>query len=280
MGRVSMHAFGAAAAMAVAAAWALQPVHAEIRSAAAVRIPAGSYVPLYAVGVTDRDRRVKVDAFQMDARPVTNAEFLAFVRLHPEWRRSRIARLFADETYLRHWQDDLVLGEGAPAASPVVHVSWFAARAYLASVGKRLPTQHEWEFAASSRPRGLEELPGSAQEWIEDFNAALVTGESRADAALDRALFCGGAIGASDVFNYPAFMRYAFRSSLDGRYGLANLRFRGVIGTAGRTITPSPAAKPMAEPSIYSLDIGVVNQRGQRSTLGELRGRPLIATMV
>ena len=29
--------------------------------------------------------------------------------------------------------------------------------------------------------------------------------------------------------DYAAFMRYAFRSSLEARYGLSNLGFRGVV---------------------------------------------------
>jgi len=65
----------------------------------------------------------------------------------------------------------------------------------------------------------------------------LVTGESRADASLDRRFFCGsGAVGASDFEDYAAFMRYAFRSSLEARYDVGNLGFRGVIvrGAAGR----------------------------------------------
>ena len=42
------------------------------------------------------------------------------------------------------------LGPGAPAESPVVRVSWFAARAYAAWCGKRLPTTAEWERAAET----------------------------------------------------------------------------------------------------------------------------------
>ena len=39
--------------------------------------------------------------------------------------------------------------------------------------------------------------------------------------------FCGaGAQGARDVENYPAFMRYGFRSSLKADYCIHNLGFR------------------------------------------------------
>jgi len=183
-----------------------------------VHIPAGSYVPLYTppppAGKPAAPRaRVTVAAFDIDERAVTNAEYLAFVTAHPEWRRSRVRSLFADESYLRHWRGDLDMGESA-AASPVVYVSWFAARAYLAAVGKTLPTTDEWEYA-----RRVSARHGPTWEWTLDFNAAL-----------DSTLACGGsAASASNFTDYDAFMRYAMRSSLDARYTVGNLGFRGVI---------------------------------------------------
>src|SRR5262245_32260203 len=99
-----------------------------------VLIPAGSYAPL--LRMKDEPERVAVAAFWLDARPVTNAEFLEFVRANPKWRRSQISALFADRGYLGDWGGDLELGPNAPADSPVVRVSWFAARAYAKSQGK------------------------------------------------------------------------------------------------------------------------------------------------
>ena len=247
---------------------------AAATASAMVKVPAGSYVPLYAppaagqAGATHpRGRqRVSVAAFEMDARVVTNAEYLEFVRAHPEWRRSQVKPTFADAAYLRHWQGDLELGDRAAANGPVVNVSWFAARAYLRSQGKQLPTVDQWEYVAAAsetardasrdaafldrlrvwygRPTperlpavgttfhnvyGVEDLHSLIWEWTLDFNSALVTGESRADASLERSLFCGsGAVGAADFENYAAFMRYAFRGSLEARYAVSSLGFRGV----------------------------------------------------
>ena len=150
------------------------------------------------------------------------------------------------------------------ANGPVTNVSWFAARAYCKSRGKRLPSLDEWEFVARaseteidgrhdlqyqqkimewySRPAaeqlpavesteanywGLHGLHGVVWEMVNDFNTALVTGESRADAQLDKQLFCGaGAAASYDPGDYAAFMRYALRSSYDAAYTMSSLGFR------------------------------------------------------
>ncbi|MGI9310184.1 MAG: formylglycine-generating enzyme family protein [bacterium] len=228
------------------------------------RIPGGAFRPLYNDGAQSDNATDTIDVtpFYLDAETVTNAEFLAFARAHPKWRKSRIKALFADRNYFRHWRDDSTLGDGAPRSAPVVNVSWFAAKAYCRARRAALPTAAQWEYAAAasetdadasddpafiarllawySRPRGHQDgvgrfrnvhgvydLHGSVWEWVLDFNSALSSGESRADSARDRQLYCAaGVVGASTYVDYPSFLRYGYRSSLDGRYTHSELGFR------------------------------------------------------
>jgi sulfatase modifying factor 1 len=249
-------------------------------TAAMALIPAGEYAPL--IRMKDEPERVSVSAYWLDVRPVTNGEFLQFVRAHPQWRRSKVSPLFADRGYLADWADDLSLGPKAPAEAPVVRVSWFAARAYAKAQGKRLPSTAEWERTAAAgfttpngasepgfasavlawfgRPTpvplpaagsgranffGVRDLHGGVWEWVDDFNIAMTTGESRGDTGLERNLFCGaGAAGARDLTDYPAFMRTAVRSSLKANYTVPNVGFR-----CARSI-PAPDSTPQTGDAI------------------------------
>ena len=226
-----------------------------------VAIPAGTYRPLYG---RPSDPPARVAAFRLDRDPVTRGDFLAFVRDEPRWRRSAVRPLFADRAdYLADWRGDLDAGDASDLRRPVTGVSWFAARAYCAAQGKRLPSVAEWEYAAAasetrydaardgafvqhlvslyaSRPRplppvdgaaanayGVRGLHGLAWEWVADFNSVLVSDDSRGVGGRDHDLFCASAaIGAADPSNYPAFLRYAVRAGLTGRTTMTTLGFR------------------------------------------------------
>lgn len=274
-------------------------------------IPAGSYAPAYGKGAKART----VEAFFMDVAQVTNGQFLDFVTRHPEWRRSRIQRSLADPTYLSHWAGDLDLGSDRRRDAPVTHVSWFAARAYCAAHGRRLPTQDEWEFVARadatradaskdpafvqqllawySRPAisalddarstaanayGLRGLHGQVWEWVEDFNATVAGADSRSDGSPDPRLFCGaGSLLAADAGNYAAFMRYAFRSSLKGAYCVGTLGFR--CAKSAHATPQAAAPTPSAVATLDDLPGQWRSQDGSMVNLSSLRGTVRLLTM-
>jgi ergothioneine biosynthesis protein EgtB len=110
--------------------------------------------------------RVFVEAFEVASRPVTNSEYLDFVR---DGGYSR-AELWLSDGFAaragRGWSAPLYWEErdGARLAftlagmaplrpdEPVCHVSYYEADAFARWAGARLPTEAEWECAAAEAP--------------------------------------------------------------------------------------------------------------------------------
>jgi formylglycine-generating enzyme required for sulfatase activity len=226
-----------------------------------VALPGGTFASVLPADAEDAD--VVIAPYRLRSEPVTNAEFLAFVQAHPQWRRDRVARVFAEPRYLSNWQSADALGEAAQPQQPVTLVSWFAAQAFCESEGARLPTFSEWESAAAadatradaradsawrerilswySRPSneplaavggaanfyGVRDLHGLVWEWVDDFNALMVASDSRDQNDPDRLKFCGaGALNLRDRDNYAVLMRVAMLSALRASDTTVNLGFR------------------------------------------------------
>jgi len=232
-----------------------------------VSLPGGTFTSVLPADGKSAD--AVVAPFRLRVTPVTNAEFLAFVRAHPDWRRDRIAVIFAEQRYLSSWAAADALGADALADQPVTQVSWFAAEAFCESEGARLPTWYEWEFAAAAdetRPDArndpawrerilswyarpsteplvavggepnfyrVRDLHGLVWEWVDDFNALLVSADNRDQGDPDLLRFCGaGAITLQQRENYAVLMRIAMLSSLKAADTTVNLGFRCAIPSA------------------------------------------------
>ncbi len=227
-----------------------------------VRVPGGVFRS--ALPVAKGQYETKVAPFELQARPVTNAQFLSFVAAHPEWGREQVPAVLADREYLSHWAGARKLSNPPQGVQPVTRVSWFAAQAYCEAQGARLPGWYEWEFAAAAstttpdaraaaawrqeildwyakpasgdlaavgqRPAnvfGVKDLHGLVWEWVEDAGSLMAGEDSRAAGDPELAKFCGsGALTLEQKENYAVLMRIALLSSLRASDTTRSLGFR------------------------------------------------------
>jgi gamma-glutamyl hercynylcysteine S-oxide synthase len=216
-----------------------------------VTVPGGEFI----MGTDDRVRALDNERtahvmylpdFLIDTTPVTNAAFAEFVEdggyERPELWKSAGWEYIKEESIgaPKHWYqpephswwtERFGFDEPLNPAAPVVHVSWYEADAYARWAGKRLPTEAEWEKAASWDP-----LTGTKRlyPWGNDEPTA-------AHANLDQLSFSPAEVGAypagasaygalgmigdvwewtsSDLHAYPGFEAFPYREYSEVFFG-------------------------------------------------------------
>jgi iron(II)-dependent oxidoreductase len=222
-----------------------------------VDVPAG----VYTIGTDDRAvaydnerprHSVRVSAFRIDRTPVTNADYMEFMRAggYEDTRLwSGAGRKWLAESGSeapKYWKRDgnewvvrtLDRISGVDPRRPVCHVSHHEADAFAGWAGKRLPTEAEWEIAASWHPdaAALRYPWGDEDATSLDANIDQLSFDTAAVGAYPRnvsPLGCYGMIGdvwewTSSNFNgYAGFQSFPYREYSEEFFGTEFKVLRG-----------------------------------------------------
>ena len=206
--------------------------------------------------------RVVVEPFAIARAPVTNGEYLAFVedggyereelwdRAGWEFRcRERTSApvyWLKEGSVWRHRRFDSL--EALPLDAPVIHVNWFEAQAYCRWTKRRLPSEAEWEYAASTTPESDHKRRYPWGDTAPAPEQAQLDGRqwSCADAAAytagDSAWGCRQMIGnvwewtASAFLPYPCFVADPYREYSEPWFGDHKVLRGGCFATRSRLL--------------------------------------------
>jgi iron(II)-dependent oxidoreductase len=209
--------------------------------------------------------RTDIRGFLIGQAPITNATYLTFVEGGGYERRE----WWSDEGWAWKEQYDITrpgqwtadgaaewrLGvlEPLDPHRPVAHVSWFEADAFARAHGARLPTEIEWEKAATwDQEQGAARLyPWGEEPPVPGVHANIDqlgggTAPAGAYPAGRSPYGCLGMIGdvwewtASDFVGYPGFRAYPYREYSEVFFGPDyNVLRGGSWATRTRVITPT-----------------------------------------
>jgi iron(II)-dependent oxidoreductase len=202
---------------------------------------------------------VRLRPFQIARAPVTNVEYAAFVDEGGYSRRE----WWSDEGWAWRSREGLAAPkywskrDGAwfqrrfdrsvelLPDEPVVHVSWHEAQAFCRYANRRLPTEAEWEFAASWNPGGPKrrfpwggQLPDAAQASLEGAGIINIEACPSGDAASGCRQLIGNVWEWTDsTFNpYPGFVIDPYKEYSEPWFGTHKVLRGGSFATTRRLI--------------------------------------------
>jgi iron(II)-dependent oxidoreductase len=236
----------------------------EVVPSGDVELPGGTFM----LGAAPREdfvfdnekwaHEVRLAPFRIARMPVTNAQFVDFVQAggyeRREWWsdegwdwKSRMA-LRAPKYWLERdgaWMQRCFDREVALASdAPVLHVSWHETQAYCAFAGRRLPTEAEWEYAASWHAGGKrrfpwgEEAPGPSHASLEGDGLATVGSLPAGDTASGLRQMIGNVWEwtASAFGPYPGFVVDPYKEYSEPWFGTHKVLRGGSFSTPRRLI--------------------------------------------
>jgi ergothioneine biosynthesis protein EgtB len=202
---------------------------------------------------------VKVAPFRIARTPVTNREFMEFVHeggyRHREWWSPEGWESKGAAKAPRYWSErdgrwlERRFAEWVPLAPdlPVMHVDWHEAHAYCRYAGRRLPSEVEWEVAASLGANGARRR----YPWGDTAEGGRANLGGTGRVPVDR-FALGDSLGGcrqmmgnvwewtSSVFApYPSFVADPYREYSEPWFGTHKVLRGGSFATPGRLVTSS-----------------------------------------
>jgi iron(II)-dependent oxidoreductase len=217
----------------------------------AATVPIGAGVDGFAYDNERSQHHVEVESFYIGRVPVTNGDWLEFIAdggyRRRDWWTAEGWQWRSEEhaERPRQWISDsaerrLDGVEPLDLSTPVVHISFYEAEAFARSRGVRLPTEVEWETAASwdadaAVKRAWPWGDGSPEPRHANLIESAVFAPLAAGTLVDGAAPCGalGMIGdvwewtASCFGAYPGFTAYPYREYSEVFFGSKYRVLRG-----------------------------------------------------
>lgn len=181
---------------------------------------------------------VVVAPFRIARTAVTNAEYLAYVEAGgappAHWRRQ------GGRWQQRRFERWLPLA----GDEPVIHVNWQEAQAYCRHAGRRLPTETEWEYAATWDPvtGRKRRFPWGDEPWdasranLDNATLASVYDYPEGDSAFGVRQMIGNAWEwtQSPFLPYPGFLRDPYKEYSEPWFGNHRVLRGGCFSTSPR----------------------------------------------